>query len=331
MKPLFKLLLLAILSLPFQALMAWDSVGHRLSAAVAMEFLSNDSKAQLLTILEQHPRFEADFLAQMPGFIDTSDDEQMLVWLLGQAAFWPDLARSLGANAAQHYNHPPWHYIDGAWVRGAVSAQGNIYVGVASFADIDGADAASIRTEQQADNIITALDYNTTVLADDNRAPAERAVALCWVLHLIADIHQPLHTGSLFSAGVFKRGDRGGNGIATDAGNLHSRWDRSLSAAGLVETLPLVLQELAAIAPTEIQTMASDWSQWMAESREILLTNVYTEVMRTEIAAADRSGRRLPTSPLASAYVTQMQDISRQRIGLAGLRLAIWIENNLIP
>lgn len=331
MKPLFKLLLLLIFNLPFHTAMAWDSVGHRLSAAVAMEFLSDDRKAQLLTILEQHPRFEEDFLAQIPGFIDTRNDEQMAVWLLAQAAYWPDIARGLAAGEAQKYNRPSWHYIDGAWVRGAASSQGNSYVGVARFADIDGAGAASIRTERQADNIITALDYNTMVLADGNRAMAERAVALCWVLHLFGDIHQPLHTGSLFSAGVFQRGDRGGNGISTDTGNLHSRWDRSLSAAGLAETLPLVLQQLSAIAPAEQQAIESDWSQWMVESREILLAIVYTDVMKREIAAADRSGRELQASPLSSAYVAQMQEISRQRIGLAGLRLAIWFENELNP
>ena len=66
MKPLLKILLLVVFNLPFQLSMAWDSVRHRLSAAVAMDFLSANKKAQLLTILRQHPRFEEDFLAQVP-------------------------------------------------------------------------------------------------------------------------------------------------------------------------------------------------------------------------------------------------------------------------
>ena len=43
-------------------------------------------------------------------------------------------------------------------------------------------------------------------------APADRADALCWVCHLVGDIHQPLHCVSLFNA-TFTSGDRGGNSI----------------------------------------------------------------------------------------------------------------------
>jgi hypothetical protein len=38
----------------------------------------------------------------------------------------------------------------------------------------------------------------------------KRAIALCWVLHLVGDIHQPLHAAALFSKDSLK-GDRGGN------------------------------------------------------------------------------------------------------------------------
>lgn len=329
MKALLKFLLLGVFILPVPPAMAWDSVSHRLSAAVALDFLSADKRALLLRILRQHPRFDEDFLAQVPGFIDTGDDQQMAAWLLGQAAYWPDIARGLPAAEAEKYNRPAWHYIDGAWVRDAATMHGNNYIGVARFDDIGGEDRATIRSEGQVHNIVTALDYNTLVLADAGRPMPERAVALCWVLHLMGDIHQPLHAGSLFSAEVFKRGDRGGNGVRTDAGNLHARWDRALGAAGLVETLPIILQQLSAPAPPKIQGVESDWSQWLAESRQILLRDVYTNVIKQEITAADRARRRLRPLTLSADYVSRMQEIARQRIGQAGLRLAIWFENEL--
>ena len=329
MKPLLKILLLVVFNLPFQLSMAWDSVSHRLSAAVAMDFLSANKKAQLLTILRQHPRFEEDFLAQVPGFVDLGDDEQMAVWLLGQAAYWPDIARGLPTAEAENYSRPAWHYIDGAWVRGAATTQGNSYIGVARFDDIIGEDGAMIRNEQQVNNIVTALDYNTMVLADANRPMPDRAVALCWVLHLMGDIHQPLHAGSLFSAAVFSRGDRGGNGVPTDAGNLHTRWDRALSAAGLVETLRLIQQQLSRVASPRIEGVESNWSLWLSESRQILQSNVYTDAMKQEIAAADRANRALRPFTLSASYVSRMQEIARQRIGQAGVRLAIWFENEL--
>jgi len=51
--------------------------------------------------------------------------------------------------------------------------------------------------------------------------------------------------------------------------------------------------------------------------------------MKQEIAAADRTRRSLTPFTLSADYVSRMQEIARQRIGLAGVRLAIWFENAL--
>jgi hypothetical protein len=323
------ILLLMLCAHPAQEANAWDSVGHRLSAAIALNYLSEDKQSLLLTILRQHPRYQDDFLDRMPASVSSAEPQQQAVWLLGQAAFWPDMARGLTESEQQKYNRPGWHYIDGAWVRGAASVQGNSYLGIDAFADIAGVAAASIRSERRADNVMTALDYNSWLLASPEKPMAQRAVALCWVLHLMADIHQPLHTGSLYAVGVFANGDRGGNAISTDSGNLHARWDRALAGQGLAENLPVILRQLADSRPASITGVASDWSQWMAESRELLLSVVYSDAVKNEIAAAGRERRRLRTISLTPEYVSAMENISRQRIGLAGLRLAIWFENEL--
>ena len=46
---------------------AWDSVGHRLSAAVALEFMEPDTAAKLINILRAHPRYQQDFIDQIPS------------------------------------------------------------------------------------------------------------------------------------------------------------------------------------------------------------------------------------------------------------------------
>ena len=46
-------------------------------------------------------------------------------------------------------------------------------------------------------------------LADRQRPASERAIALAWLIHLVADAHQPLHTASRFDADG--HGDEGGN------------------------------------------------------------------------------------------------------------------------
>ena len=107
------------------AALAWDSVGHRLTGAVALHFVSPQTREKLLDILRQHPRFEEDFRQAMPAFIDQDNPDQVAHWLLGQAAYWPDIARGLPEPHRQRFNRPTWHYTDGARVRGSATRQGN--------------------------------------------------------------------------------------------------------------------------------------------------------------------------------------------------------------
>ena len=57
----------------------------------------------------------------------------------------------------------------------------------------------------------------------------KRAAAFAFVLHLVGDIHQPLHCAELRNAD-FPNGDRGGNELVLAHGkNLHSLWDGLLT------------------------------------------------------------------------------------------------------
>ena len=309
---------------------AWDSVGHRLSAAVVVSFLSDEKREALAEILRAHPRFEEDFLNQIPDFVDQNNEMQLQTWVLGQAAYWPDIARGIPSPDRARFNHPTWHYTDGAWIRGAAQTQGNSYVGVSPFDTIQGEAASSIRAERQVHNVVTAIDYNARLLADSTQDLADRAVALCWILHLMGDIHQPLHTGSLFSQTVLEVGDAGGNRISTNPHrNLHAAWDGALRDDGINASLPLVLESVAGFTNSELQNSESDWTLWMAESREILLSIVYTEEMKNAIRAADSDGTDLKDQSLSAEYIVGMKNVSRKRLGLAGLRMAIFFEKEL--
>lgn len=328
-----KNLLLALLAslalLSIQSAFAWDSVGHRVSAAIANNYLSDNSKTELLKILRQHPRYQQDFLEQMPASVTRGSEEVRFVWLLGQAAFWPDITRGLPEAERERYNRANWHYIDGAWLRDQAQLQGNTYIGVAPFDDITGKNAQSIRSETNADNVMAALDYNTTLLADSQASLPQRAVALCWVLHLIGDIHQPLHTGSLYSTNRFSTGDRGGNSIETDGRNLHARWDAAVSAAGVNANLEILLREHSTTLERMGRIDDADWSLWMHESRALLLNTVYTQEMKSAIARSDGSADKLRKFNLSDDYVAAMQYHARLRLALAGRRLAIWFEAKL--
>ncbi len=74
----------------------------------------------------------------------------------------------------------------------------------------------------------TALARFRQELADPATPAARRALALRFALHIIQDLHQPLHAGG--------RDDRGGNDFAVTVdgrrSNLHRLWDSGLLASG---------------------------------------------------------------------------------------------------
>lgn len=71
-------------------------------------------------------------------------------------------------------------------------------------------------------HVVDAIAWAEGVLGDRGARVAERAEALRWLVHLVGDLHQPLHVG--FAA------DRGGNTIEVEGlgGNLHWLWDGPL-------------------------------------------------------------------------------------------------------
>jgi nuclease S1 len=76
--------------------------------------------------------------------------------------------------------------------------------------------------------IVAAVDRFAAELADRSLPRRQRALALKFLLHLVADLHQPLHAGF--------GDDRGGNRYQVQfegrGTNLHAVWDAELPRAG---------------------------------------------------------------------------------------------------
>jgi hypothetical protein len=75
-----------------------------------------------------------------------------------------------------------------------------------------------------------------------NEGDSEKAYDLGWLLHLVGDLHQPLHVVNGISATI-PDGDQGGNlveikGATDDASELHAFWDEVLGKAAPPEKAP---------------------------------------------------------------------------------------------
>ena len=137
----------------------------------------------------------------------------------------------------------------------------------------------------EGDCVVGALEKQIALLA--SAAPdAERLLALKYVVHLVADVHQPLH------AGFFD--DRGGNSFqlqAFDRGtNLHSLWDTGMviNWPGGEDAFKLAVK--AAPAPAAPGTPAL----WAEEScRIVAQEGFYPEQRTLEPAYPQRWGGTL--------------------------------------
>lgn len=88
----------------------------------------------------------------------------------------------------------------------------------------------NFRTARKNDNgdIVTALESQIAILADSTESRENRSLALKMVVHLVGDIHQPMHLGHA--------SDLGGNKwvvkIFNSPKNLHSVWDSNILESG---------------------------------------------------------------------------------------------------
>jgi hypothetical protein len=167
------------------------------------------------------------------------------------------------------------------------------------------------------------------ILSDPSSSLQRRNRALKWVVHLVGDIHQPLHAAG--------RNDRGGNAVEVaffgERGvdgrlNLHAVWDfyllrRWLSERGgekVVFSAPLSAGELA------------DWqrgspSDWIGESHAIARDLVYPALPVPNSCSQPITG----VIAIGQAYLERAGPVAVGQIRKAGVRLARLLNETLGP
>ena len=157
-----------------------------------------------------------------------------------------------------------------------------------------------------------------------------RAIALCWYLHLMGDLHQPLHCASWFSAEFpGNDGDRGGNGVAIQPHGapvkLHSFWDGLLGTgesytfidhtADTIETNPLSAKvKLKELKNHKTYQSWADESFNYAGAFAYLDGNLEHAKYHEHITAAE-------VPDLNSNYEDNARSLAQRRIAAAGIRL----------
>jgi hypothetical protein len=173
-----------------------------------------------------------------------------------------------------------------------------------------------------------AIELFSKVLGDTMSTPTDRALALCWIGHLVADVHQPCHAGSLYMEGVFTEedGDRGANRIFTKQNRImHALWDGLLGRDFDLGDTRRRIQEISKDQELLSNlTHDSDWLDpqvWLAESRVAATQSVYTQSVLDDLRQSI-GGKRGKPIDLDKGYLKNAGRVAQQRALQASHRLA---------
>ena len=186
-------------------------------------------------------------------------------------------------------------------------------------------------------NVVQAIARFNHLLGTDSTLPEERALAVSWLLHIVGDIHQPLHSTALFTMRRFRQGDAGANGIMIKgAEDLHEVWDGSLvidveTLAEHSKLLEHLQSDTRTVHQAEVGAKTLDPVTWLYEAtiwpvRSHITTSSWETTAANEaVYYPSKSWREQPYLPevtLSDHYVARSKRVARRRILLAGYRLA---------
>jgi hypothetical protein len=268
---------------------AWGGEGHILVAAIARSRLSPETVAKVDAILAQDH--------------DTLTPPDML-----SRSTWADAWRGAG-----HRETAEWHFAD-------------IEL---DHPDFDAAcyghpaPATPPSTGPAQDCIVDKVAQFTQELGARDTPPAERILALRYVLHFMGDLHQPLH--------VADNHDRGGNCVRIALGgqrtvNLHSYWD-TVVVGELGSDAKDILSKLeSGITRDQASAWsAGDFSSWAKETNGVAVSVAYS------FKTPPRCENDMVPLDLPAGYDARAQAAASLQLMRAGVRLAVVLEKALGP
>lgn len=309
------------------ALYAWDHAGHMTTAAIAFAEIEK-TRPELIdrigALLLAHPDLAPFWVAAG----DARGKERTRLMFI-EGARWPDDSKNMPED------RPSWHM-----ARWAI---------VADDAPPEARARAEARGDKYKGQALEALALMFAELASPETTPAHRARALCWVLHIMGDIHQPLHVGDHFTE-QYPEGNTAGSlsYVADPLGDstipLHMLWDSNTMGDTTLENIDRNAQELVKKYPrSSFSELAppdtpDDFENWARESYEVATDFAFGYGLETAADDPDQTPDELlqnmmkfvleGISPVEEApelpaeYWEQLQEFAHARITLAGYRIA---------
>ncbi|MEP9369986.1 S1/P1 nuclease [Xanthobacter sp. VNH20] len=296
---------LALLTFSPKAFAWWDG-GHMQIAYVAYKRLVAPVRDKVDALLRRNPDY-AKWTSGAPN------ETTARTWAFVHAATWADdiktkeygYARDSASSPtgsqnigyADHNQHAYWHYKDLPF-----SPDGT------PLHEPDPVDAVT-----QLKLMIAALPQ-TSGASDDIRS-----YDLVWILHLVGDVHQPLHAVSRYTREI-PNGDAGGNAESVipatgETVSLHAYWDRMFGGYSSAYGAIFDASDrggLASVVPDAQAAQVTNPDAWVRESARLAETFAYAPPVTLGANAV----------LLTRQYETDARNTARNQAALAAARLA---------
>jgi len=283
----------------------WWDLGHMAVAYVAYQQLTQQKKDRVDVLLRMNPDLKNWLKLIPPG--TSKDDERTMIFMI--AATWPDRIKtddhykddgtdggnrpdgkptnSQNFGYADLLRHKYWHFVDIPFTQDGTKLPG-----------------IPVPNAQTQINVFRAV-------LRSNSSDALKSYDLAWLLHVVGDVHQPLHCSERYGK-TQPKGDAGGNFVKLCAlpckDELHAFWDglpgdsdKPVDAIKAAKKLPKTNKNLAG---------KLDPGVWTKESFS-LRTFVYSGPI----------GLGSGPFKMTNAYRKTALAIANQRVALAGVRL----------
>ena len=316
---------------------AWNAIGHMTVAKIAYDELDAKTKLALYKLLKEHPHYKDHLAASKPA-----DIENEVQWVIVRAAVWADWVRGskMGSNGidVKTYDRPEQHYVN---------------IPLIDPKDEKFFDGKTLIDPDLA-NIVTALKQRANELKLKTASPQDRAIAACWLFHLVGDVHQPMHNVSYFSSDpAFQKGDLGGNifGIKADGRKwkLHQYWDDVLGEDSdysdesekhqgeLYRTAIKLAESLRGVKLTDAEeeklTKHTTFESWSREGFELAKTVAYLKADGSGMLKAVPIKFKAPipdeAEEVGKEYIARARATAEKQVILAGRRLAARVKKLL--
>lgn len=262
---------------------SWCDAGHMLVAEIAYQKLSAEARQAILTINDTMAKKTPQF-----GSIHS-------------AATYPDKSKDY----PELWSWDVWHFT-------------NIPYDPEHFLSEE--QKQKIVEQNKNNDVIFGINETIKFLSCSPDEGLNKWYMYAYLLHFVADIHQPLHCSTLYSS-KYPEGNRGGN-LFLIAGmkqkNLHSFWDFAL------DTLP----DMEALEQSEIESFIKVKSQQMMAKYPPCFFTDLQDINPRNWAEESAEYAHSLTFHLQEGeiphndYLDRGREIAEQRLTLAGYRLA---------